>query len=189
MGIIFCSISEEIREYPELLIYELPIRQGTHVLPAELERRVRQGVGSGSEPPVADLFLLDAEAAKDIGRFREAVLFSWSTIDSVFNTAYDALVNERLVGERSESREHLQGKAGEMPLKVKMTAMLRLLSGRSLFSEQRQWQALNESYQRRNRIIHSGDNATEADAAQALVVARWVVEFMKNVRVQSDSVG
>lgn len=170
------------RAYHDELRYEPPIRQGIQLPLADLERRVRDGVAGGREPAVADLFLLDAEAAKDIGRFREAVLFSWSTIDSVFNTAYDALIQEQLVGERNESKEHLQGKAGEMPLRVKMTAMLRLLSGRSLFSDQARWQALSVSYQRRNGIIHSGDSATEADAEQALVVARWVVEFMREVR-------
>jgi len=146
-------------------------------------------VTGGGEPAVAELFLLDAEAAKDTGRFREAVLFSWSTIDSVFNTAYDALVKARLPDERSNSRDFLQGKAGEIPLKVKMTAMLRLLSGRSLFAEKARWQALQESYQRRNGIIHSGDNATETDAAQALEVAHWVVDFMKGVRALDDCAG
>jgi hypothetical protein len=175
--------------YHDELSFEPPIRHGTQVPVAELERRVREGVTGGGEPAVAELFLLDAEAAKDTGRFREAVLFSWSTIDSVFNSAYDALVKTRLAGERSDSRDFLQGKAGEIPLKVKMTAMLRLLSGRSLFADQTRWQALQESYQRRNGIIHSGDSATETDATQALGVARWVVDFMKGVRASEDCAG
>jgi hypothetical protein len=169
--------------YHDELNFEPPIRQALHLPLLELEARVREGVTGGREPAVADLFLLDAEAAKDGGRFREAVLFSWSTIDSVFNTAYDILVAEKLGTERKESREFLQGKAGEIPLKVKMTAMLHLVVGRSLFSDGARWQQLSDSYVCRNGIIHAGRTANEAEAEQALAVARWVVEFMGAARV------
>lgn len=173
--------------YHDELRYEPPIRQVVQLPIVDLERRVRDGVTGGREPAVADLFLLDAEAAKDSGRFREAVLFSWSTIDSVFNVTYDALIEEKLAGELNASKEHLQGNAGEIPLKVKMTAMLRLLSGRSLFSDQARWNTLVESYKRRNKIIHCGNNATEVEAEQALTVARWVVEFMREVRAEQPN--
>lgn len=51
----------------------------------QLTDAVRGGLLTGEDPPVEDLFLLDAEHALQVGRFREAVLFCWSTIDSVFN--------------------------------------------------------------------------------------------------------
>ena len=168
--------------YHDDLNFEPPIRQALQVPLAELETRVREGVTKGREPDVADLFLLDAEAARDVGRFREAVLFSWSTIDSVFNTTYDGLVAAKLGAERKESREFLQGKAGEVPLKVKMTAILQLLAGRSLFSDGARWQQLSASDGCRNGIIHTGRTASEAEAEQALVVARWVVDFMRTAR-------
>ena len=55
-------------------------------------------LASGNEPEVADLFLLDAERAIHEGRFREAVLFCWSTIDSTFSRKYDDLVDSKLAG-------------------------------------------------------------------------------------------
>jgi hypothetical protein len=62
----------------------------------ELTDQVREGLASGGDPDVDLLFLLDAERALQQWRFREAVLFCWSTIDSVFNRKYDSLVDEAL---------------------------------------------------------------------------------------------
>jgi hypothetical protein len=59
---------------------------------------VRDGLAGGNDPDVADLFLLDAERALHQGRFREAVLFCWSTIDSMFNRQYGNLVDHALAG-------------------------------------------------------------------------------------------
>ena len=74
----------------------------------QLTARVRSGLASGGEPNVDVLFLLDAERAVQQGRFREAVLFCWSTIDSVFNRTYDALVDVALAKDWAEARK-LQG--------------------------------------------------------------------------------
>ena len=48
-----------------------------------LTDQVRIGLASGGDPDGEVSFLLDAERALQQGRFREAVLFCWSTIDSV----------------------------------------------------------------------------------------------------------
>ena len=67
---------------------------GPTPLPAnveELTEAIRSGLSSGDEPRVV-LYLIDADRALHDGRFREAVLFSWSTIDAVFNAKYDLLV-------------------------------------------------------------------------------------------------
>jgi hypothetical protein len=76
---------------------------------AELTAQVRVGLASGNDPDVDVLFLLDAERAIQQGRFREAVLFCWSTIDSVFNRKYDALVDVSLAGEWGEDRAFFKG--------------------------------------------------------------------------------
>jgi hypothetical protein len=64
-------------------------------------------------------------------------------------------------------------------LRNKMSAALYLVSGRSLFREPGDfWQNLSTSYNKRNGIIHRGENADENDARMALEVARRVVEIM-----------
>jgi hypothetical protein len=142
-----------------------------------ITERVRTLLASGSEPEVADLFLLDAERAIHEGRFREAVLFCWSTIDSTFNREYDKLVDSKLDNEWAEAREFFKGV--DFPLKKKMSAALYLVSGRSLFREPDDlWQRLSNSYNKRNGIIHRGESATEDDARRALEVALNVVKIM-----------
>jgi len=145
-----------------------------------ITERVRTLLASGSEPEVADLFLLDAERAIHEGRFREAVLFCWSTIDSTFNREYDKLVDSKLDNEWAEAREFFKGV--DFPLKKKMSAALYLVSGRSLFREPGDlWQRLSSSYNKRNGIIHRGESATEDDARRALEVALNVVKIMSTL--------
>jgi hypothetical protein len=43
------------------------------------------------------------------------------------------------------------------------------------------WQQLSTSYNKRNAVIHRGESAEEADARQALEVARRVSEFMSTL--------
>ena len=57
---------------------------------------------------LADLFLLDAKGVHQ-GRFRETVLFCWSTIDSVFNRRYGAFVDAALLDEWGEARDFFKG--------------------------------------------------------------------------------
>ena len=75
----------------------------------DLTAAIRAGFERGGEPEVVDLCLLDAERAVHEGRFREAVLFCWSTIDAVFNRKYDQLVNAALAGELQSAREFFTG--------------------------------------------------------------------------------
>lgn len=145
--------------------------------PRKITKRVRELLAADREPDVADLFLLDAEQAIYEGRFREAVLFCWSTIDSTFNRKYDALIDERLANEWSASRDFF--KSVDFGLKNKMSAALYLISERSLFRESDDlWQKLSTSYNKRNGIIHRGESADEADSRQALDIARRISDFM-----------
>ena len=143
----------------------------------DLSEDVRHEFDSGSEPEVADLFLLDARQALDEGRFREAVLFSWSTIDATFTARFDELVDKNLSDEWGESRKFLKGL--DFGLRHRMTIGMRLLTGKSLYHAPREfWGRLSTSYDRRNAIIHRGDIATEADAEKAIKVAEDVALLM-----------
>jgi hypothetical protein len=145
--------------------------------PEMITEHIRELMASGREPEVADLFLLDAELAIHEGRFREAVLFCWSTIDATFNRKYDRLVEAKLAGEWKEGRDFFTGL--DFRMRNKMSAGLFLLTGRSFFREPGDfWERLSKSYSRRNGIIHRGDGADEVDARMALEVARRVVEIM-----------
>ncbi len=151
------------------LQYETDIPDPLRIRKNDLTKAVREGLSSRTEPDVATLFLLDAESAAQEGRFREAVLFCWSTIDSTFTRKYEALVDRALQGEWTEGREALKGRA--LGLRAKMSAVLQLVAGRSLFRESDDlWNRLTTSYNDRNGIIHRGNNATEDDAEKALEV-------------------
>jgi hypothetical protein len=147
---------------------------------------VRNGLLGGTDPSVADLFLLDAERALHQGRFREAVLFCWSTIDSVFNLKYNALVNAVLVGEWAAGRDFL--KDHNFGMRNKMSAVMHLIANRSLFREPGNlWHEMTESYNKRNDIIHRGENATEDDANRALDAARRIVAVMDAIPVPAPA--
>jgi hypothetical protein len=149
---------------------------------AQLTDTVRAGVATGNDPEVEVLFLLDAERALQLGRFREAVLLCWSTIDSVFNRKFDALVDAVLAAEWSKARDFFTGP--DFGMRNKMSAGLYLLARRSLFREpNRLWEKLTNSYNRRNAIIHRGENATEDEAREAIDVARQVVTVMNSIPI------
>ena len=146
----------------------------------EISEALRAGFSSGSEPEIADLFLLDAEQALQEGRFREAVLFCWSTIDSTFNRKYDSLVKEKLAGEWKDAQAFFLGH--EFGLRNKMSAVMHLVANRSLFREPADfWERLSASYTKRNAIIHRGELASEDEAIGAIEVARDVVRIMRSI--------
>jgi hypothetical protein len=148
----------------------------------QLTDRVRDGLASGGDPDVDVLFLLDAERALQQGRFREAVLFCWSTIDSVFNRKYDLLVDVVLAEDWAESRTFFKGI--DLGLKTKMSSGMRFVAKRSLFNEpDGLWERMSGSYAKRNHIIHRGENANEDEARQALAVARTIVGIMNGIAV------
>ena len=114
------------------------------------------------------------------GRFRETVLFCWSTIDSVFNRRYGALVDAALLDEWGEARDFFKGL--DFKLRNKMSAGMHLVANRSLFREPGDfWQRLSASYSKRNATIHRGENASEDEATQAVAVARQIVRIMREV--------
>lgn len=92
---------------------------------------LKEQLASGVEPAVPDLFLQDALAAYQQGRFREAVLFAWATIDSQFNAVYRRLIHQKLEGDYSDGRQQLLGL--DLSLRTKMTVILQLLAEHSLF--------------------------------------------------------
>ncbi len=146
----------------------------------QLTDRVRDGLATGRDPDVDVLFLLDAERALHQGRFREAVLFCWSTIDSVFNRKYDSLVDVALAGEWGEAKSFFKGL--DLGLKTKMSAGMRFVANRSLFEEpDTLWARMSDSYTKRNHIIHRGENASEDEARQAIAVARTIVGIMNGI--------
>jgi hypothetical protein len=148
--------------------------------PTTITNQVRVLLATGNEPEVAALFLLDAERALHDGRFRETVLFCWSTIDATFNRKYDELVDAKLTGEWATARDFFKGV--DFGLKNKMSAALFLVRGRSLFREPGDfWQRLSNSYNKRNGIIHRGESANEDDARLALEVAQNVVRIMSGI--------
>jgi hypothetical protein len=104
------------------LIYRASRPRAPSLPTHKITRRLRDLIASGKEPEVADLFLLDAELAIHEGRFREAVLFCWSTIDATFNRKYDQLVDAKLSGEWAEARSFFTGV--DFGLKNKMSAAL-----------------------------------------------------------------
>ncbi len=167
-------------EWTATLEYEMAGPQPAPLGLEQATQAVRDGLASGNDPDVAELFLLDAERALHQGRFREAVLFCWSTIDSVFNRRYEALVDVALAGEWGDAREFFKGL--DFKLRNKLSAGMHLLANRSLFREPGElWQRLSASYSKRNAIIHRGENATEDDATQAMGVARQIVQIMREV--------
>ncbi|MGP0063695.1 MAG: hypothetical protein ACLQGP_08880 [Isosphaeraceae bacterium] len=166
----------EIAWRPELVYQASPPRARARPT-GEITERLRRLMAPGNEPEVADLFLLDADLAILEGRFREAVLFCWSTIDATFNRKYDQLIDSKLEGEWAEARAFFTGV--DFGLKNKMSAALYLVSGRWLFRESADlWQKLSNSYRKRDGMIHLGESAIEDDARQALDVARRIVDFM-----------
>lgn len=141
---------------------------------------MRAGLASGHDPAVDVLFLLAAERALQQGRFREAVLFCWSTIDSVFNRKYDALVNVALAQEWAEARDFF--KRFDMSPPREDERRMWFVAGRSLFREPRDfWTRLSTSYNKRNNIIHRGENATEDEARGVIAVAWQVVHVMNAI--------
>jgi hypothetical protein len=146
----------------------------------ELSDMVRAGLAAGGEPDVADLFLIDAERALREGRFRECVLFCWSTIDSTFNRRYNQLVNASLAGEWRQARDFFTGV--DFGLRNKMSAVMHLVAGRSLFREPPPfWEDLSASYRKRNGIIHEGEGASEDEAKLALEIAHRVVGLVRSL--------
>ena len=142
---------------------------------------VRQGLSGKTDPDVATLNLLDAEYALSVGRFREAVLLCWGAIDSTFVRKFKSLADDRLKDEWAEGRDFLKGIA--FGLRHKMTTGLRLLVGRSLYTEPDSfWQDLSASYGLRNQIIHEGQIAHEDDAKLAIKMARKIVEVAASLR-------
>lgn len=143
----------------------------------DLVAALRDRLASASEPDVAQLNLLDARHAKSLGRFREAVLLSWSVVDSTFVQRFESLVDEKLAGEWGEARKFLKGL--DFGLRHKMTSGLRLVASRSFFNEPNGfWERLSKSYDRRNKIIHEGSPADEDDADQAIAVAEKVLNII-----------
>jgi len=108
------------------------------------------------------------------GRFREAVLLCWSAIDAVFNHKDDSLVNLALEGEWRAAREFFTGV--DFGLRNKMSAVMHLVANRSLFREPDDlWTTLSTSYDKRNAIVHRGENATEDESLMALELARRII--------------
>jgi len=146
----FESIGEAASaDWNAALKYEVPGPQPAELTVEKKSLAVWSGLASGNDPDVADLFLLDAERSLHQGRFREAVLFSWSTIDSIFNRKYEALVDAVLATDPGEARKLF--KDLDFGLKNKMSIGMRVVANRSLYAEPGGlWEKISNSY-----ILHS----------------------------------
>lgn len=143
---------------------------------------VAKRLGTSDEPDESLLLLLDAELALLQGRYREAVLLCWSTIDSVFTRKYEALAESVLQDEWSEARKAMIGI--DFSLRNKMSVGMRFLANRSLFHEpDKLWDRLSRSYSKRNKIIHAGDGAVEADALLSIALAKDLLRIMSEITV------
>jgi hypothetical protein len=149
-------------------------------------QRVREGFASEQEPPVEVLLLLDARLALSEGRFRETVLFWWSTIDAKFSSRFDSLVDDALAEEWGGARNFLTGI--DFGLRHRMTIGMRLVGGESFFKQPGDfWTRLSASYERRNAIIHRGEVASEADAQHAIDVAEEVDALMNKMKIETHN--
>ena len=107
-------------------------------------------------------------------------MLSWGAIDSTFVRKFERLVDQRLGDEWAEGRDFLKG--FDFGLRHKMTTGLRLLLGRSLYSEPDGfWHDLSASYRMRNRIIHEGQVAHEDDAQLAIKVGQRLVQIVDSL--------
>jgi len=161
------------------LEYTLP--PATPRPPAEIDEAVRAGLASRAEPDVGVLNVLDAVHAMNTGRFREAVLLAWSAIDATFAQAYERVVGPMLAGEYAEGRDFLLGH--EIPMKVRMSAVLYLAARRSMFRDLGPdgWAQLVASYNIRNDVVHRGAIATEAQAEASIAAARRVIAVAQSL--------
>jgi len=145
--------------------------------PDEICGEVLAGIASAIDPPVWHLLVLDAEVALIEARYREAVLLSWSAIESCFSTTYEDLV-DTLTDLSADERSSLKGR--DTSLVTKMTAGLKLASGHSLHELLgTTWPQRRSSYRARNNIIHEGGVASKEQAADAIAFARQVIDAME----------
>lgn len=152
-----------------------------------ITQTVRSGLTGQKDPEVSVLFLLDAEQASREGRFREAVLFCWSAIDSTFSLKYKSLIQGTVKGENErESFTNFRNAS----MRYRMSAGLYFCTGVSIYDQpDALWENLTESYGKRNSIIHDGATAQEADAELALLVARRVISFLKTLTAKPQNKG
>ena len=145
------------------------------------QRLVKALQDVADEPPVWHLLLLDAQLALAEDRFREAVLLSWSAIESCFNTHYRRALDEseRLTGLTADERDSLAGR--DISLVNKMTAGWALVYGTSLHDLARApvWSQRQVCYKARNAVIHEGRNVEAVRASETLAFAQSMVETIE----------
>ena len=162
------------------LQFQLPPTPAVDKTRSKLGDEVRAGLANGNEPDVGELNILDAEHAMHTGRFREAVLLAWSAIDATFAQGYERAMSPHLGGEYSDGRKFVLGH--DIPMKVRMTAMLYLGVKQSLYRTLGdEWNRLAASYDNRNNVIHRGKTATQEEAEQAIGVARRVTAIARTL--------
>ena len=138
---------------------------------------VRHGLSGKADPEVAELNLLDAEYGAERRPLSRGGSIVLGAIDSTFVRKFKRLVDDRLADEWADGRDFLKGI--DFGLRHRMTTGLRMLVGRSLYTEPDGfWQDLSASYGLRNRIIHDGQIAHEDDAKSAIKIARKIVRIV-----------
>jgi hypothetical protein len=157
-----------------------------------LNVRIRNGFADkeNGEPALDDLLLVDAQQARLSGKFREAVILSWATIEGSFLPTFRSLVKQFLPNEE----EWAEG-AGwlddvKFGLRNKMTVGLRAVLGTSFYNilGKDKWDRLGLSYKCRNGMVHRGSPVSEEEAQQALDVAGDVQEALTQIKALSAEV-
>lgn len=174
--------------WTEPIVFEaLPLPLDPGQTEQSITEAVRSGLTSKNDPEVSALFLLDAEQALREGRFREAVLFCWSAIDSTFSQKYKSLVEGAIQG-KDERDSFITFRNASM--RYRMSAGLHFCTGLSLYDQPNElWTKLFTSYSKRNSIIHDGASAQETDADLALLVARQVINFLATLTAKPQDKG
>lgn len=167
--------------WTEPIVFEAsPLRFASGQTVESITQVVRGGLSGRHDPEVSELFLLDAEQTLREGRFRETVLFCWSAIDATFSQKYKFLIHNAVEG-KDEREAFVNFRNASM--RYRMSAGLLFCTGQSLYEQPGDlWANLNLSYNKRNKIIHEGEFAQEADAVLSIKVAHQIVEFLATLQ-------
>jgi hypothetical protein len=146
----------------------------------EISTKVQAVLAAGKTLDVWHILVVDAELALAEGRYREAVLFCWSAIESCLGKRFNEAA-KRLDGLNSTERESVTGH--NIDLVNRMTAGFHLVTGESLHTAlgSEGWAKRRVSYKARNEIIHKGSEATREQAEQSIDFARQLIKAVEGL--------
>jgi len=147
-------------------------------LTPSLWNRLRNALRSRSEPPVEDMLLLDAKDALAQHLYRECIIITWNAIEYVF----DPFIRRCFQQMRpSISEGTLQNFERDLHFLNRADTLIALLTGFSFrYSISPEfWQMFTASRNKRNNLVHRGEDATIEDARDALSVGEQIIEQIR----------